>query len=153
MCPQSAIDPSGEEFILKTDKKMHIYNVRMHSYLGYSNSITAGILPTQAKLFALLPARIYGLALKPRKKDYLPGEVVTLDIKTMPDALKDISLAVRLELLKDNSVIPAYTKKIAVKGTASHHIPLALNQEKGDYVIRLTEVITGNRQNMEISVR
>ncbi len=153
MCPQSAIDPSGEEFILKTDKKMHIYNVRMQSYVGFSDSVKASMLPAQAKLCALLPARIKGLALESRKKDYRPGEVVTLDIKTMPDALRHVSLAVRLEVLKDNSVIPAYTKKIAVKGVASHHIPLALNQEKGEYNLRVTEVISGHQQEIRITVR
>jgi len=146
-------DPPGEEFTLRTDRKMHIYNVRMHSYLGYSDSVTAGMLPAQAKLFALLPARIDGLAIESARKEYRPGDVVTLDIRTTPDALKDVTLAVRIEVLKDNKPIEAYTKKVAVKGATSHHIPIALNQEKGEYVIRMTEVVSGNRQEIRIRVR
>ena len=149
---QTIADPPGEEFILKTDKKMYIYNVRMHSYLGFSDSVVAGILPAQAKLFALLPARIDGLALESRKTEYRPGEVVMLDIKTMPDAFQDVALAVRLEVLNDNRVIPAYTKKLAVKGAASHPVPLALNQEEGAYTLRLTEIISGHQQEMTIAV-
>jgi hypothetical protein len=145
--------PPGEEFILKTDKAMHIYNARMQSYLGFSDSVTAGILPAQAKLFALLPARIQGLALESPKTDYDPGEIVTLDIKTLPDTLKAVTLAVRIELLKDGKPVEPYTKKLAVKGAASHHIPLALNQAKGEYSVRLTEIISGQRTEMKFEVR
>ena len=150
---KTVTNPPGEEFILKTDKKMHIYNVRMHSYLGFSDSVTTGILPAQAKLFALLPARIDGIALESNKKEYRPGEVITLDIKIMPEALKDVAMAARVEVLKDNTVIPEYTKKLAIRGAANHHVPLALNQEKGEYTLRINEVISGNRQEMKITVR
>lgn len=71
----------------------------------------------------------------------------------MPDALKEVSLAVRVEVLKDNKVIAAYTKKLVVKGNATHHIPLALNQEKAEYILRVTEIISGQRQEMRIAVR
>ena len=147
-------DPPGEEFILRTNRKMHIYNVRMHSYLEHSDSVTAGILPAQAKLLALLPERVEnGIALQLGKKEYRPGEAVRLDIQTIPDALQDVSLAVRLEVLEDNRAIEAYTKKLAVKGAAIHYVPLALNQEKGVYTLRMTEIISGQRQHMKIAVR
>ena len=151
---KTVADPPGEEFILKTDRKMHVYNVRLHSYLGYADSVTAGILPAQAKLLALLPARVEdGLALECRKTEYRPGEAVTLEIKTLPDTLKAVTLAVRIELLRDAGAIEAYTKKLAVKGATTHRIPLALNQAKGEYTVRLTEVISGQRQEVKLTVR
>ena len=151
---RTVADPPGEEFTLRADRKMHVYNVRMHSYLGYTDSLAAGILPAQAKLFALLPERTENaIAVESDKNNYTAGEVVKLDIKTVPPGLKGVSLAVRMEVLKDGVSIEAYAKKIAVKGAAVHHIPLALNQEKGDYVIRITEVISGNRQEIRIRVR
>ena len=147
-------DPPGEEFVLKTDRKMHVYNVRLHSYLGFTDSVTAGILPAQAKLLALLPERVEeGLALECGKKTYRPGEVVTLKIRTLPDGLKAVNLAVRVELLRDGRAIEAYTKKLAVKGATTHHIPLALNEARGEYTARLTEIISGRRQELRLTVR
>jgi len=150
---KTVADPPGEELILKTDRRMHAYNVRLHSYLGYADSVTAGIQPAQAKLLALLPERVEdALALECRKKAYRPGEVLTLEIKTLPEALKEVTLAVRIELLKDGKTIEAYIKKLAVKGAASHAVPLALNQAKGAYVLRVTEIISGQRQEVRIAV-
>lgn len=131
---------------------MHAYNVRTHAYLGHSAAVTAGILPTQAKLFALLPARIEGLAVIADKTTSRPGEVVSLDIKTMPESLKEVSLAVRVEVLKDGIAIEAHTKNLPLKGAARHPVPLALNQEPGEYTVRLTEVISGQRQEVKINV-
>lgn len=145
-------DPPGEEFLLKTAKPMHAYNVRTHAYLGQSTAITAGILSTQPKLFALLPERIEGLAVTADKTTRRPGEAVLLDIKSLPEPLKDVSLAVRVEVLKDGKVIEAHTKNITVKATARHPIAFALNQEPGEYTVRLTEVISGQRQEVNIRV-
>ncbi len=146
-------DPPGEDFTLKLNRKMHAYNLRMHSYLGYTDSVAAGILPAQAKLFALLPERVENaVAVETSAGNCRQGEVVKLNLRTVPGALKDVPLAVRIELLKDGKPIEAHTKKIAVKGTAAHHIPLALNQEKGEYVIRVTEIISGTIQEIKIAV-
>ena len=151
---KTVADPPGEEFILKTDRKMHAYNVRQQSYLGYTDSVTAGIQPAQAKLLALLPERVENaLAVECRKKTYRPGEVVTLEIKALPEALKEVTLAVRIELVKDGKAVEAHMKKLAVKGASSHAIPLALNQTKGAYILRVTEIISGQRQEIELAVR
>ena len=150
---KTVADPPGEEFILKTDRKMHVYDVRLHSYLGYTNEVTAGILPAQAQLLALLPERVEdALALECGKTKHRPGEPVTLEITTLPDMLKAVTLAVRIELLKDGKAIGAYTKKLVVKGAASYYIPLALNQAKGEYTVRMTEIISGQRQELRIAV-
>jgi len=149
---KTVADPPGEDFILKTAKRMHVYNVRLHSYLGFSDAVPAGILPAQAKLFALLPARIDGVAATCDEREYRPGEVVTVSIRVSPAAVKDVALAVRIEVSHDGAAIPAHTEKLAVKGAAAHHIPLALNREPGDYAVRLTEVISGQREELRIKV-
>lgn len=154
VAPDSSVaDPPGESFILKTDKKRHIYNVRLHSYLGFTDSITAGILSTEAKLFALLPERIEGLDIKSVKTDYHPGEIVSLDVKIMPETLANISLAVQFEVLKDSKLVPEYSKNIVVRGALQHALHLALNQEKGKYTLRLTEIISGHTQEVSFSVK
>ena len=37
--------------------------------------------------------------------------------------------------------------------TVTHYIPFALNQEKGEYIIRVTEIISGHRQEMRVTVK
>jgi hypothetical protein len=154
VAPDSVVaEPPGELFALKTAQPRHIYNVRRQAYLGLTDSVTAGIVSTEAKLFALLPARIEGLEVRTDKTRYRPGEVVNLDVGILPAALKDVSLAVRLEVLTDGRTIPEFTKNLTVKGSLGHHLPLALNQAKGSYEVTVSEIISGYRQAVTFRVK
>jgi hypothetical protein len=154
VAPDSVVaEPPGELFTLKTAQPRHIYNVRRQAYLGLTDSVTAGIVSTEAKLFALLPARIEGLEVRTDKTRYRPGEVVNLDVGILPAALKDVSLAVRLEVLTDGRTIPEFTKNLTVKGSLGHHLPLALNQAKGSYEVTVSEIISGYRQAVTFRVK
>lgn len=153
VAPDSVVaEPPGAVFTLKTAQPRHIYNVRRQAYLGLTDSVTAGIASTEAKLFALLPARIEGLEVKTDKTRYRPGETVSLDIGILPAALKDVSLAVRFEVLAAGRSLPEHARNLTVKGTLRHYLPLALNQENGEYVLRLTEVVSGHRQEVKVQV-
>jgi hypothetical protein len=140
-------------FTLKTAQPQHVYNVRRQAYLGFTDSVTAGIVSTEAKLFALLPARIEGLDVRTDKAQYRPGEVVNLDVGIMPAALKDVALAVRLDVLTNGRRIPEFAKNLTVKGSLRHPLPLALNQQEGEYRVQLTDVVSGSTQGLTFRVK
>lgn len=144
----SVANPPGPEFVLQTARPWHVYNVRRQAYLGRSDAVTAGISAVEAKLFALLPERITGLGLSVGRKVCRPGDVVEAGIRVEPAALADVTLAVRMEVFLDGNAIPAYTKNLAVKGSVTHPIPLALNAKPGEYRIRATEIISGLTQEI-----
>ena len=48
-------------------------------------------------------------------------------------------------VLKDGQEQKEHTRNVPFQGDFEHVVPLALNQEKGDYTVRATEIITGYR--------
>jgi len=70
-----------------------------------------------------------------------------------PASLKDCRMVVRIEVFRNGTVQEAYTKDLAFEGSFTHPIPLALNQEKGSYRVRVTEVISGFTQELPFDVR
>ena len=95
------------------------------------------------KLLAFLPERIEGLNVSLSKATAKAGDVLELTGSLLPASLKDIRLVVRIEVLKDGRLQKAYTKNLAFRGDFAHPIPLALNQEKGEYLVRVREMIAG----------
>ena len=154
LIPDKAIsDPPGEMLTVKLGKKYHAYDVRRKQYLGETDIIKTGILPTEARLFAFLPERIDGLKLDLEKKSFKQGETVEVKCSILPNSLNDIKFTVRIEVMKDNRVIECFTKNIAVQGEGVYHFPLALNQDIGEYQIKVTEVISGFTQDISFNVK
>ena len=135
--------PPGEPIAVKLARKSHAYDVRRHQYLGETDVVQTGLLPTEPKLLAFLPERIEGLNVSLSKATAKAGDVLELKGSLLPASLNDVRLVVRIEVLKDGRLQEAYTKNLAFQGGFAHSIPLALNQEKGQYVVRVREMIAG----------
>jgi hypothetical protein len=71
----------------------------------------------------------------------------------MPAALKDVALAVRLDVLTNGRRIPEFAKNLTVKGALRHPLPLALNQQEGEYRVQLTDVVSGSTQGLTFRVK
>lgn len=145
-------DPPGEDLVVKLARKCQVYDVRRKQYLGETDTVRTGILPTEAKLLAFLPERIEGIKVSLSKETCKPGDVLVLRGALLPASLKDSHMTVQIEVTRGNAAQPAYTKNIAFQGAFDYPIPLALNQEKGQYSIRVTEVITGYTQRISFTV-
>lgn len=154
MLPDRALNnPPGENLTVKLARKCHVYDVRRHQYLGETDTVLTGILPVEAKLLAFLPERIEGLNVALPKATGRPGDVLDLKGAILPMSLKDIRLVVRIEVSKDGKVQEAYTKNLAFQGDFTDPIPLALNQEKGEYRVKVMEIISGYTQEMKFIVK
>jgi hypothetical protein len=151
--PDRALNnPPAEALVLKRHAKAHVYDVRRRQYLGEADTVRTGILPAEAKLLAFLPERIAGLNLSLSKPTGKPGDVLELTGSLLPASLKDSRLVVRIEVTKDGRVQEAYTKNLAFNGSFTYPIPLALNQDQGEYRVKVTEVISGHTQEMLLVV-
>lgn len=154
MLPDRALgNPPGEDLTVKLGRKCHAYDVRRHQYLGETDTVRSGILPTEAKLLAFLPEQIKGLNVSLSKETGKPGDVVELKGSLLPASLKDSRLVVRIEVSKDGKEMEAYTKNAAFQGDFTYPIPLALNQEKGTYRVKVTEIISGYTQEATFNVK
>jgi hypothetical protein len=145
--------PPGEEVTVKLEGRAHAYDVRRQQYLGEAEMLKTGILPAEAKLLAFLPERIAGLNLSLSKAAGRPGDTLELRGALVPPSLEDSRLVVRIELSRGGEIQAAHTRNLAFAGSFVQPIPLALNQAKGEYRVRATEVISGHTHELEFSVR
>jgi len=144
--------PPGEDLTVELDRKRHVYDVRRRQYLGETDLVRTGILPAEAKLLAFLPERIEGLNVSLTRETGKPGDLVEFRGALLPASLADSRLVVRIEVLKDGKARAAHTKNLAFQGRFTYPIPLALNQDRGEYRVRVTEVISGYTQELTFSV-
>jgi hypothetical protein len=154
LLPDRALDnPPAEALVVRLTAPTHVYDVRRQQYLGETAAVRTGILPAEAKLLAFLPERIEGLNLSLSRDSARPGDVLTLAGALLPATLQDCRLVVRIEVTRDGRREEAYTRNVAFQGTFSYPIPLALNQTKGEYVVRATDVISGNTRELPFRVK
>jgi ribosomal protein S27E len=152
--PDRALNnPPGEDLTVKLGRKYHAYDVRRRQYLGETDTLKTGILPVEAKLLAFLPERVVGLNVSLAKTIGKPGDVLELKGAILPASLQDSNLVVRIEVTRDGKVQAAYTKNLSFQGSFASPIPLALNQEKGDYRVKVMEVISGHTQELTFTVK
>ena len=152
--PDRALNnPPGEELTVKLGRKSHVYDVRRHQYLGETDTVRTGILPVEAKLLAFLPERIAALNVALARETGKPGDVLELKGAILPASLSDSRLVVRIEVTRDGKLQEAYTKNLAFQGSFTYPIPLALNQAKGEYRVKVAEVISGYTQEVMFNVK
>lgn len=152
--PDRAVShPPAEALVVKLSAKAHVYDVRRRQYLGHTDVLRTGILPAEAKLLALLPERIDGLNVSLSKDTSKAGDVLELSGALAPASLKECRMVVRIEVSRSGAVQEAYTKNVGFQGSFTHWIPLALNQEKGSYRVKVVEVISGFTQEMSFDVK
>ena len=146
-------NPPGQEFVVRLGQRAHAYNVRQRKYLGHVASVEAGIRETEAKLLAFLPERIEGIAVLVDRAKAKPGQTVTAKIRVHPEALSQVRFAVRVEVLRGDTPVPAYGRNVWVTGTTAYPLPLALNEPAGDARVRVTEVVSGFTAETGFEVR
>ena len=152
--PDRALNnPPAENLVVKLGHKFHVYNVRQQQYLGETDTLKTGILPTETKLLAFLPERISGLNVSLSKATGKPGDVLELKGSLLPASLQDCKLVVRIAVTRDGKLQEAYTKNLAFQGSFTYPLPLALNQEQGLYSVKVTEVISGYTQDATFRVK
>lgn len=151
--PLAIATPPGKEFSVRLKEKPHGYNVRQHKYLGLAETFPSGISPTAPKLFVFLPERIEGIRLSVPKSAYRAGETVALGVSILPASLADCRLVVHVEVRRGDRILAEHTRNVSVPGAVQHPIPLALNQEPGEYRVRVMEIISGHVQEAAFRVK
>ncbi|HOL21324.1 MAG TPA: beta-galactosidase [bacterium] len=146
-------NPPGESITIKLGNKMHVYDVRLHKYLGETDRVQTGILPSEAKLLAFLPARIDCLNLSLSKYTARPGDVIEVKGSLAPASLKSSTMVARIEVSLNGEIQDAYTKNLDFQGNFTYPIPLALNQQRGEYIVKVMELVSGYTQELKFNVK
>ncbi|HPP29629.1 MAG TPA: beta-galactosidase [bacterium] len=120
-----------------------IYDVRNKKFIGKTDKFTTTLMPSQANVFALLPAKLESMTLQMERQGYKKGDVVRFSV-VLPEEFKDAGMCVRIEVYgPDGKIIPYYTRKlISSKGMIEGEVPLSLDEPSGNYKITATDVAT-----------
>jgi len=143
----------GPDVAIALPTPAHVYAVRTGEYLGRTAKIATRFAPAEARLYALLPARVEALQMVVARETYRPGESVVLTGSLAPNALATCGAVVRIEALHNGVPLPHYTAKVEFRGKFTHTIPLALNEAPGTYTVRATDVASSKCGQATFEVR
>jgi len=120
-----------------------VYDVRNKKFIGKTDRFTTNLLPSQANVFALLPAKPENMNLQLEQREYKKGDIVRFNV-ALPGEFKDAGMCIRIEVYgPDGKVIPYYTQKLmSNKGMVEGEIPLSLDETSGNYKVIATDVAT-----------
>lgn len=126
----------------------HIYDVRSKEYLGLGNQIVnETLISWRAKLYALVPYKIEKLTLVLPKTSFNQGEKISYHIQIETSDKPVSPQVVRIEVTnpKGESVLE-YSRNILVEeGNYSGQIPLSWNEDKGEWRLKVEEIISGEK--------
>jgi hypothetical protein len=144
--------PSVQRVRLVFNQPGALYDVRQKRFLGRSAVFETEIEPAIPRLFALIPSRIDGVELQATARSK-PGDEVTINVR--------VAGARPLRSVAKIEVTDAAGRKIAhyggnrdiVDGAGSFSFRTALNDPPGVWRILVTEVISGESANAEVTIR
>jgi len=145
------------------DETYHVYNMRAQHYLGYVKEVDTTIAPGEAILLALLPYQTSSLTLV---SDSEVGQVrVSPDNTRAYEPVRfraGIGTTARKPELHSFRVdvydphereVKEYGQNVLARaGKASFTIPFALNDERGPWRVRVTDVATGLQSEMQVGL-
>lgn len=138
-----------QELTIKLPRKSYVSEVRTGKQLGFTNVVHSSILIGDALVLALSPEsnelKIDG-AVTARRGDHVSFSLIS----TAPN-----TTLVRCHVYAPNGVrLPIYSNNVLIEqGRGSFTLPFALNDAPGEYVIRVTDVVTGAMVQKSIELR
>lgn len=126
------------------DRSAHVYDVRAARYHGLCDALTTSVAPGETILLACLPYRVSRLELRVPSQA-AAGASVELRCVAHADAPQLGDHVFHVELLDPtNQPVPHYGQNVlAPTGRADVRIPLALNEPRGSWSVRVRDVLTG----------
>jgi len=129
-----------------------LYDVRRKRYLGFGSVFETELEPAVPKLFALVASRVAGLELQAPARARL-GEEVTINFHVAgAGQLRSVAKVVVTDTAGREVSVYGGNRDI-VNGAGSVHFRTALNDPQGVWRISVTEVISGETANAEITIR
>lgn len=136
-----------------SDKKAHVYDIRNKKYFGQISDFSDIIKPGNVKVYSILPYKVNGIQAD-IKSGYKQGENINTTMTVKTDKGTPGKHILRIELFKDGKNIPAYNKNIvAEKGKATINIPLAFNEEKGNYSLVVRDINSGVESTFKFTIQ
>lgn len=151
LCRSSDYAKEANDVKITLPETKEIYNVRIRRHVGRSDSLSTTLPPEGVKFFALLPSKRESIHINAKLTSV--GEI-EYQIRLVDAEEKNASGIVRLDVYSPEGVLrTCYSKHLKVNGVYHGKIPLALNERKGEWELKVTDVLTGGESKEEISCK
>jgi len=138
---------------IKLPHSFYIYDVRENKFLGHTDEFKTSLLPSQAKVFALLPSKIDKIEIKLNKKEYKKGEEIKFSVNISPRKIKNSVVRIKI-ISPDGKIIPYYCQNLIYKNNKLNGIiPLSLNEISGTYKIIAEEIVSGLKVKRNFNIK
>ncbi len=128
-----------------------LYDVRRRRYLGYGSTFETTLEPAAPQLFALVAARISGLTVQAPSRASLGAEAPVQFRVTGADQLRSVAKVVVTDAAGREVSFYGGARDI-VNGAGMVSFRTALNDSAGVWRVAVTEVISGETANAEITI-
>jgi len=141
-----------EDVSVRFPERRHIYDVRKKTYLGHTDLAPRILRPAQPVLLAALPVPVDGIRLT-GIRDARPGERLGLEVQVQ--SRQPLGGVVRVTVTQANGdESRVFTRNLSYEqGRAAMPIHLALNEPKGQWAVKVRDVVSGREVRGVFNVR
>ena len=142
-----------KEVVLHFDSPVNLYDIRNRKYFGIAKEFKISIKNSVPELFGLLQGKIEDIKFS-SSTQFKSGENVKLDFSIIGENISDLNSVAAIEVLNPKGErVSYYSKNCEIKnGTGTYSFNVALNDPKGEWKIRLTEVISNIQKEVSFKV-
>ena len=135
----------------------HIYDLFAGKYLGEGDHWTAQVKPADVQIFAVLPYRVEGIEVTLEAGGVERGGAVKGRVAVQASGADGafVRHVVQVEAQRPGGERPTYMRRVLEtdgNGRGELELPIALNEPAGLWTLTLTDVASGQRQQVRVEV-
>ncbi len=153
LAPTSVADQKTAQASATLNATGHVYDVRAGKYLGETDRIDVALTTGTARLYAVLPYRVRGVSVE-APAEARAGRVLSVGARVEAGDAPVGNHVVHIELTRDGErAIKPYARNVVTTGgAATVDFPLPLNAPAGQWLLTVTDVISGKVETRGVNV-
>jgi len=143
----------SDPVVIRFGRKTHVFDMRAHKYIGEVDRVQTTLAPGDTAMYALLPYRVEGLGMNVpavvKAGEELVARLSLVAVGTVGDHVAHVEL-----LDPQGHSVWCYTRnELLPGGKGVVRVPLALNDAKGKWTLRVRDVLTGAQSEAKFTVQ
>ena len=142
-----------KEVVLHFESPVNLYDIRNKKYFGIAKEFKINIKNSTPELFGLLKSKIEDIKII-SSSQLNTGENFKIDFNITGENISEFNSVATMEVMNPKGEkISYYSKNCAIKnGAGSYSFNVAVNDPKGEWKIRMTEVISNIQKEVTFKV-